>query len=1255
MKRTLLYTYLVTASVFHLSAATTTWTGGGANANWSTFGNWSSGALPDVADDVTIGSGFASGGTLLLGANRTINSLTLTSSSASPITFGDGFALTISSGNLFVASDNLANFTFSHVNSNVILGGSAATVANDSGQKLTLGRVTVIGNTLTFAASNPASITAITMPLFFTGTTSVTGGILQLAPTSGYNSNFFNGSLEAHNDAQIQLTVANALPWSGSGNYAAPVTLYDNSSLVIAASTAQGVGSLSSSSATTGVTINSSATLRVGLDGSASTFAGIITGPGTLEKGGRDTKTMLTLTGDSSSTFTGKVSVNSGDLVLAGDGAIGSTDITLFERLTLDNSVVNKTNRISNSAFIKGQGGELVFIGNDSALSSETFGRLLPTNGFGSGGAITITVKPGAGQGAVLTFDQIGAAGATLLRGDNLGGSSGQFSQIKAATAPNLKGGAGANGTSTKSIIAYTFGDTSSTGSGSGFVTYDASVGVRMLSASEYSSTISNGSSVLHNVKLSGTAITGINSATSVNSLWLADGSSIAGSGAVTINAAAILATGEGTQSIDVPLNMHDIYSINTVSNLTISGNITATGNNSLNKIGSGTLTLSGNNSFSAASIMQIQAGTLLAASSNALGTTTKGVVEIGSKGTLLLANGVTLSNQLVMDTHATLGMAASSGDTATYTGSINPSFANLDIGTGSTLTISSHSGAIGARYTKIGAGTLILGASLNANNFSDFYAKDGTIIVQSTTSLGSNIAGSVVTDGATVAFQSTTSTPLSISEGFSVSGAGYSGTGALLGKTGSGPGAADSVTLTGAVSLQGNTSVGAEAGASFVMSGVTSGAFRLTKVGNGNLTLSGANTYSGGTALNGGTLTLGHASALGSSGAISFGGGTLRHAAGFTADYSGRFSTAANQAYSVDTNGQNVTWAAALTSSGGSLTKLGAGILTLNAAGTYNGGTTISGGTLRLGVANALSAAGAVSLANEAGVILDLNNRDQTLGSLSGGGASGGNIAMGSGNLKVGDTANTAFAGAISGSGAFTKQGTGKLTLTGSNSYTGATLLSAGSLIVNGSIASSSGISVSAGATLEGSGSVSAISGAGKVGPGNSPGILTATSVDPTGGLGFAFELTQTGDAIWSSATASGNDVLHLTSLTTPITGALTTDNSIDLYFSGQGTYRGGFFTDKDSDFSALLSSATYNAYVLDASGSFVYNGNNYSLLGGDVLTISTVQIESANFAGGTVTNGWTQQFTVVPEPSNVALIIGGIAMIGFAVRRRH
>ena len=154
-----------------------------------------------------------------------------------------------------------------------------------------------------------------------------------------------------------------------------------------------------------------------------------------------------------------------------------------------------------------------------------------------------------------------------------------------------------------------------------------------------------------------------------------------------------------------------------------------------------------------------------------------------------------------------------------------------------------------------------------------------------------------------------------------------------------------------------------------------------MTKIGTGTLTLSGANTYTGNTNINGGKLNVGSVETAGTSGplgnqlanaagTISFGGGTLQYSAANQFDYSGRFSTAASQPISVDTNSQSVIFATALTSSGGTLTKLGAGTLTLtNAANTYTGLTTISAGTLS--AANIVVGGGQSNLGNATSAVV--------------------------------------------------------------------------------------------------------------------------------------------------------------------------------------------------------------------------------------------------------------------------------------------
>jgi len=129
-----------------------------------------------------------------------------------------------------------------------------------------------------------------------------------------------------------------------------------------------------------------------------------------------------------------------------------------------------------------------------------------------------------------------------------------------------------------------------------------------------------------------------------------------------------------------------------------------------------------------------------------------------------------------------------------------------------------------------------------------------------------------------------------------------------------------------------------------------------LRKTTPGVLTLSGVNSFNGGVSLEGGVLALGNANALGTTGTISFGGGALQFSAANTVDYSTRFSTAANQQYRIDTNGQNMTLASNLTSVGGSFTKDGAGTLTLTGSNTYDGTTIVTGGTLVLTPASTVS-----------------------------------------------------------------------------------------------------------------------------------------------------------------------------------------------------------------------------------------------------------------------------------------------------------
>jgi hypothetical protein len=200
--------------------------------------------------------------------------------------------------------------------------------------------------------------------------------------------------------------------------------------------------------------------------------------------------------------------------------------------------------------------------------------------------------------------------------------------------------------------------------------------------------------------------------------------------------------------------------------------------------------------------------------------------------------------------------------------------------------------------------------------------------------------------------------------------------------------------------------------------------------------------------------------------------------------------------------------------------------------------------------------------------------------------------------------------------------------------------------------------LGIDAGATLAGIGTVAGpLGGAGLVAPGNSPGILTAEAFDASDGLGAAFEFSGTAPN-YASASNSLNDVLRLTGTAPFLTSTLGSGNVVNVYLPSGVTagdvFLGGFFADAGGDFSSLIQNATYNYWVA-GSGTHVYNSGSYAPLGLSV-NVGTTPQTSGTFADGDQVNGTVSTFTVVvPEPAAVALAAIGVAMAGYAVRRRR
>lgn len=212
-----------------------------------------------------------------------------------------------------------------------------------------------------------------------------------------------------------------------------------------------------------------------------------------------------------------------------------------------------------------------------------------------------------------------------------------------------------------------------------------------------------------------------------------------------------------------------------------------------------------------------------------------------------------------------------------------------------------------------------------------------------------------------------------------------------------------------------------------------------LVKTGSGSLTLTGANSYSGGTELKEGTLGVGHATALGT-GKLSMANAAVLQAASDGLNVANAVSVSGTGI--VDTQAHTLTLSGAVTDgeSAGGLLKTGSGVLTLSGANTYSGSTGVAQGTLRAGSSTGFSPNS--SFVVETAGQLDLGGFDQRIGALAG----GGKVALGAARLSIGsNNASGSFSGQISGSGSLIKTGSGVLGLTGANSYQGGTELKTG------------------------------------------------------------------------------------------------------------------------------------------------------------------------------------------------------------------
>ncbi|EIS7367586.1 autotransporter outer membrane beta-barrel domain-containing protein [Salmonella enterica subsp. enterica serovar Worthington] len=604
----------------------------------------------------------------------------------------------------------------------------------------------------------------------------------------------------------------------------------------------------------------------------------------------------------------------------------------------------------------------------------------------------------------------------------------------------------------------------------------------------------------------------------------------------------------------------------------------------SLTKTGAGTLILNAENTYTGSTT--ISEGTLIATNVEALGTgnvTDNATLEMNTGGDF--DNAISGSGQVVKSGDETLtlsgansytgGTTISGGtlvasnvealgtgditDNATLELNAGGDFANNIGGTGSVVKSGDKTLTLSGSNTYTG-GTTISGGTLVASNVEALGSGDVTDNATLELSTGGDFANNIGGTGSVVKSGDKTLT--------------LSGTNSYTGGTtiSGGTLVANNVEALGTGDVTNNATLELNTGGDFT--NAISGSGQVVKSGDKTLTLSGANSYTGGTTISGGTLVANDVNALGT--------GDVTDNATLALNAVGDFNNAIGGSGKVEKSGDDT--------------------LTLSGSNTYTGGTLINGGTL---VASNVEALGTGDVTDDA--TLELNT--------------GGD-----------------FDNAISGSGQVVKSGDETLTLSGSNTYTGGTLISSGTLVANdvnalgtGDVTDNAVLELNTGGDF-----INSIGGTGRVeksgdetltlsgsntytgGTTINDGTLVATSVDALGsgdvtdnatlelntGGDFANNIGGTGSVV-----KSGDKTLTLSG-TNSYTGGTTINDgtlvatSVDALGSGDVT---------DNATLELNTSGTFDN-VISGSGQVVKSGD-------DALTLSGAN----SYTGGTTISGGT------------------------------
>ncbi|EHG1355994.1 autotransporter-associated beta strand repeat-containing protein [Salmonella enterica] len=1175
----------------------------------------------DVTDNATLemntGGDFANaiGGT---GSVVKSGDETLTLSGSNIYTGGT----TISGGTL--VATNVEALGSGDVTDNATLelntGGTFDNVISGSGQVVKSGddALTLSGNNSYTGGTLISDGTLVASNVEALGSGDVTDNATLALNTGGDFTNNIGGTGRVEKSGDDALTLSGANSYTGG-------TLISGGTLVATNVDALGTGN---------VTDNATLELNTGGD-----FDNAISGSGQVVKSGDKT---LTLSGANS--YTGGTTISSGTLIATNVEALGTGDVTDNATLEL-NTGGDFDNNIGGTGSVVKSGDETLTL---SGANSYTGGTTI------SGGTLVATSVDALGSGDVTDnatlemntggdfANNIGGTGSVVKSGDKTLTLSGSNTYAGGTTindgtlvANNVEALGTGDVIDNATLELNTGGDFDNAISGSGQVVKSGDKTLTLSGANSYSgaTTISGGTLIAANVNALGTGaidnraslLLDASGQFTVTDLTTESGGNTEIGAGSTLQATTLTQKSDSTLTINLNSNTADPV-IHAASQVSLAGTLDITGvgdvldSDPASTDDLDTFTLIASDKTIAGDFEKLTVAGMDADLADFI-TVDGRIDDMGKQYELTTAlTWYADRDDAVTDAHGTFNLTNADGSFA-----VNTVLENVD----ATLDPASSTGWDGTSLIKQGAGTLILNAENTYTGGTTI--SGGTLVATNVDALGSGD----VTDDAT----------LELNTGGTFDNA-ISGSGQVV-KSGD-----DALTLSGANTYTGGTTINdgtlvacnvealgtgdvtdnatLELNTGGTFDNVISGSGQMVKSGDDTLTLSGSNTYTGGTTISGGTLVATSVDALGS--------GDVTNDAVLELNTGGDFDNAI--------------------SGSGQVVKSGDETLTLSGANSYTGGTTISGGTL---VASNVEALGSSDVTDNA--TLELNTGGDFTNNISGSGQvvksgddvltlsganrySGGTLisdgtlvasnveALGTGDIT--DNAvlelNTGgdFDNAISGSGQVVKSGDETLTLSGSNTYTGGTTISGGTLVASnvdalgtGDVTDNATLELNTGGTFD-----NVISGSGQV----------VKSGDKT--------LTLSGANSYTGGTTINDGTLVASNVDALGSGDVTNDAVLELNTGGDFTNNisGSGQVVKSGDETLTLSGTnSYTDGTLISGGTLV--ATNLEALGtGDVTNNATLELNT----GGDFTNNISGSGQVVKSGDETLTLSGANSYTG-------